>query len=116
MAAALVLQAAFWPCMAADSYALVAGTVFRETGMTLAGAEVTVASKDGRKFKEKKVKTDARGEFAVRVPPQPIELIVTVRADDYQPQRKEVSVAGPDDRIDVFLRLEPASKGDEEAK
>lgn len=95
------------------SYAVVAGTVFRETGMSLPGAEVELSaeSQTQKSHKSKKVKliTDARGEFSFRVPGVSGDYKLTVKAAGYQVQQKPVSVAG-EERVDVFFRLEPASK------
>ncbi len=94
-------------------YALVTGTVFRETGMSFSGAEVTLAavgdSKEARKFKKMRVATSPRGEFAFRLPAAPMQYALSVRASGYQPQQKPVTISG-EDRIDVFFKLEPASK------
>lgn len=96
----------------AETYGVIAGTVFRDTGLSLPGAEVAVSlagdSKEARKFKKLRYITDARGEFAVRVPAQPAEYTVTVVAPGYKTGEKTVSIAG-EDRVDVFFRLEPAS-------
>ncbi len=94
--------------------ALIAGTVFRETGMALAGADVTLAplagdSKEKRRIKKIEALTDSRGEFAFRVPAVPSRYSVSVKAAGYSAQQKEVTVAS-DERIDVFFRLETASK------
>jgi hypothetical protein len=95
------------------SYAVVAGTVFRDSGFSLPGAEVELAaggqSQEAPKFKKMKTVSDARGEFAFRVPPVPRDYRVTVKAAGYQVQEKPVSVPG-EARVDVFFRLAPASK------
>lgn len=94
-------------------YALVTGTVFRETGMSFSGAEVTLAaageSKEARKFKKMRASTSPRGEFVFRLPAAPMQYTLSVRASGYQPQEKTVTISG-EDRIDVFFKLEPASK------
>ncbi len=95
-------------------YALIAGTVFRSNGMSLPGAEVTIEPasnppKEGRKFKKKKYSADSRGEFAIRVPAVAAEYRLVFSAPGFATQEKSVAVAG-EDRIDVFVRLEPASK------
>lgn len=94
-------------------YALITGTVFRETGMAFAGADVTVAaagdSKEARKFKKMHVVTSPRGEFVFRLPAVAMQYTLSVRASGYQSQEKPVTVSG-EDRIDVFFKLEPASK------
>ncbi|HEX8984214.1 MAG TPA: carboxypeptidase regulatory-like domain-containing protein [Bryobacteraceae bacterium] len=95
------------------AYAVVAGTVFRDTGASLPGAEVELApggnSQAARKVKTQKQVTDARGEFAFRVPAVPAEYRLNVRASGYQGGEKQVAIAG-EERQDVFFRLEPASK------
>jgi Carboxypeptidase regulatory-like domain len=94
-------------------YALITGTVFRETGLAFPGAEVTLAaagdSKGARKFKKIQVATSARGEFVLRVPAATMSFTVTAKASGYRAQEKPVTVTG-EDRMDVFFRLEPASK------
>jgi hypothetical protein len=97
----------------ADPYAVVAGTVFRDSGFSLAGAEVELSpapeSGSSRKLKKQKQITDARGEFAFRIPAVPAEYRVSVKAPGYQGEEKPVSING-EERIDVFFRLAPASK------
>jgi hypothetical protein len=94
-------------------YALITGTVFRETGLAFPGVELTLAaaenSKEARKFKKMRGATSPRGEFVLRVPAAPMNFTLTAKAPGYQAQEKPVTVTG-EDRIDVFFRLEPASK------
>ena len=94
-------------------YALITGTVFRETGLAFPGVELTLAaagdSKEARKFKKIRVTTSSRGEFVLKVPAAPMSFALTAKATGYQAQEKPVAVTG-EDRIDVFFRLEPASK------
>jgi hypothetical protein len=93
--------------------AIIVGTVFRSTGLTLPGAEVTLTpvQEPGQSVKLKKVKvlTDARGEFAVRVPPVAAKYTVAAKAPGYQPQEKPATITG-EDRLTVFFQLEAASK------
>ena len=97
-----------------NSYALVAGTVFRDSGFSLPNAEVTITVKtlpDGlKKFKPMKATSDARGEFAFRLPAAKAEYTVSARADGYQPAGKDVAVGG-DERVEVYLELTPAGGG-----
>ena len=97
----------------AVSYALVAGTVFREPGFALAGAEVVLVpdSAGGTPAKVKKVeaRSDARGEFAFRVPPVPMRYTIRVSAKGYQPEEKSVSVEG-EQRADATFLLRAESK------
>lgn len=98
---------------AVASYALVAGTVFRESGHSLAGAEVELTAGGqpdaARKFKKMKALSDARGEFSFRVPPIAGAYKLTVKAAGYETQEKPASVNG-EERVDVFFSLQPASK------
>jgi hypothetical protein len=94
-------------------FALIAGSVFRETGFSLAGAEIFLEAapdlQPPSKFKRIKAVADARGEFAVRVPAAPMRYTVSVKAVGYRPERKEVSIQG-EERVDLIFRLEPVSK------
>lgn len=93
--------------------ALIAGTVFQESGFLLRGAEVVVSrdpqAKSSHKFKKIKVVSDSRGEFAVRVPTEPMRYTVSVSAPGFRAQEKSVSIGG-EERIDVFFRLAPENK------
>lgn len=94
-------------------YAVVAGTVFQENGMSLGGAEMTLSAagdpEQARNFKKMKVVANSRGEFAFHVPVTEAEYTVMAKAPGYAPQEKKASIAG-ETRVDVFFRLEPASK------
>lgn len=97
-----------------EPYALIAGTVFRQSGFVLPGAEITVTARPtdaaARKGKFKRATTvaDGRGEFAVRVPVEPMRYLVTVRARGFRPQEKLVEIEG-DQRVDLFFQLQPES-------
>ncbi len=95
------------------AFAVVAGSVFRNNGMSLAGAEVILTSggdsQEAKKFKKIIYITDARGEFAIRVPARKMEYKVSVSAPGYQTGEKSVTIAG-EERVDVFIQLEAASK------
>lgn len=103
---------------AQNSYALIAGTVFRHSGLSLPGAEITVTpnleqeqgEKAGKQKKKRlKAVSDARGEFAVRVPARPMQYTVSIKAAGFQEQEKQVQIHG-DERVDLFFRLEQAPK------
>lgn len=91
---------------------MIAGTVFRDSGFVLPGAEITVAAapdpQERRKAKLRKANavSDGRGEFAVRVPVEPMRYLVTVRAKGFRPQEKVVEIEG-DQKVDLFFLLEP---------
>ncbi len=95
------------------SFALIAGTVFRDSGFALPGAEVSVKpSPEGAphlKIKSVKTMSDPRGEFAIRVPAAPMRDTVRVKAPGFREQSKPVSISG-DERVDVFFHLEPELK------
>lgn len=92
---------------------LVAGTVFRDPGFALPGAEVTVSSvtpPDSRQKPRKwKAISDNRGEFAIRVPPGAVQYTITVTCKGFGSAEKTVSVEGQD-RADVTFLLEPEPK------
>ncbi len=100
-------------------YALIAGTVFQESGFSLPGARIEIVParelQGARKFKKLEAVSDSRGEFAFRVPVDEMTYTLTARAAGYIPQEKTTQAAG-EVRVDVFFRLEPASKKASEAK
>ena len=121
-----LLLAAFLPRAAAakkkpalDTYAIVSGSVFNDSGYALPGADATLApegqsgsSSDGSssgKVKPMQAVSSARGEFVFHVPPGPANYSVTVAAKGYQSQRKTVSVQDQE-RVEVTFQLEPKSK------
>ena len=91
------------------SYAVIAGTIFRDNGFSLAGAAITLSRKDAPKVKGLQSVSDSRGEFAFRVPPAPAAYVVKALLKGYQPVSKEVSVTG-EERVEVTLSLPSESK------
>lgn len=89
--------------------AVIAGTVFREPGFAVAGAEVELVEvrTDSKKAKSRKAVTDGRGEFAFSVPPEERKYKVKASAKGLQPEEKETS-STPGARMDVFFTLKPA--------
>ncbi|HXN24824.1 MAG TPA: carboxypeptidase-like regulatory domain-containing protein [Candidatus Dormibacteraeota bacterium] len=80
---------------------LLKGTVFTEQGFSLPEAELRI-----RRASEKKVRwsvrTDRRGEFAIRVP-KGAEYNISVRARGYQEQTRTVDAkAGEGDDVIIF--------------
>jgi hypothetical protein len=92
----------------ADSYAVIAGTVFREPGFALARAsvELTVltAPPGAKKVRNQKTLSDARGEFAFRVPAGAAAYRLNVSSPGFASQQKEVRVAA-DERVDTYFEL-----------
>lgn len=91
------------------TYAVVAGSVFRESGFSLPGATVTLMAKGGGKGKSLKSVTDARGEFAFRIPPAAGDYVVTASMKGFKTVRAEASIGG-EERVDVTLVLSTESK------
>jgi len=77
---------------------LIIGTVFNEQALSFAGVRVRVRRTGEKKF-EWETETNARGEFAIRVPPG-FEYEVVVHEKKYKEQMKPV-----DGKVDVQQRL-----------
>lgn len=90
-------------------YSVVGGTVFREPGFALPGAEVRISPDPANaSLKPIKIRTDARGEFAVRVPAQKQRYRVEATAKGYERQEKMVEVLDGV-RAEVTLTLAASS-------
>lgn len=89
-----------------ESYSIVAGTVFRPPGFSLAGAEVTLKPEKGS---AQKAVANSRGEFAFRVPSKFTSYNVKVKATGFEAQEKNIEI-GIDQRIDLAFELTPARK------
>lgn len=95
----------------AAAYAVVAGTVFREPGFSVPGAEVEiwpVAEPADRKVKKRKEIANSHGEFAFRVPPGPTTYNISAVAKGLHKMEKFVTVYG-EERVDVTFMLAPSS-------
>jgi hypothetical protein len=114
MAALLPFAAAAKKKPALETYALISGSVFQESGYALPDAAVTLVAEPppgsaAAKVQKMEMVSDARGEFIFRVPPSPMSYAIVVAAKGYQNQRKSVSVEG-ETRIEVTFQLERESK------
>ena len=92
-------------------YAVVAGTVFQQSGFTLPGAQVTVTpvpekGASGGHLRKQKTYSDRMGEFAVRVPAGAMRYTVSVKAKGWQPAEKTVQVQWSE-RTNIVFRLKP---------
>lgn len=92
---------------ARDNFTVIFGTVFRDSGFALGGAEVTLTPL-GKGRKQQAV-SDARGEFAFRVPRGAAKYAVHVKMKGFSAESKEVALSG-EDRIDVTFSLRGESK------
>ena len=92
---------------APESYAIVAGTVFRDPGYALPDAKVVLI--DSKEKKRQNTVTNYRGEFSFRVPPREAKYVVRATMKGYRPGQKEAAINGAD-HIDVNLVLVPESK------
>lgn len=96
----------------AGDYALIAGSVFRDPGFALVGAEVILTPKaapGSKKRKPQKTASDSRGEFAFRVPPGPAEYVILVKAAGFEPVEKSLRVEA-NERLDQYFTLKAAAK------
>ena len=97
-----------------ETYGLVGGTVFRESGFSLPGATVVIApdpqpGQTAVKIHSPKAVSDSRGEFAFRVPVAAMRYTVKAEMKGFQPQQKSVDIEG-EQRVDVTLILPAVSK------
>jgi hypothetical protein len=97
--------------LGAPDPAVIAGTVFRDPGFALPGAEltltVTTPPAGAKAPKKKKIRSDARGEFAFAVPPAAAEYVVEASAPGFQSERKPAVLHGGPERLDLYFTLKP---------
>ena len=117
----LLLLAAVFSLTAADRkkappepYALVGGTVFKESGFVLPGADVTLLPNPqpdtpAVKMKKMQATTDSRGEFVFRVPAAGMRYTLRASAKGFQSDEKSATVQG-EERVDVTFQLREESK------
>jgi hypothetical protein len=106
----LILLAAVFPVgVSAESYAMIVGNVFSESGYALPGADATLvpdAAKGGNKMR---TFSNSRGEFVFRAPPGPLHYTLKVAAKGFQSQEKAIQIQD-DERVDVTFQLQAQSK------
>jgi hypothetical protein len=98
----------------AASYAVVGGSVFRESGYALPGADVMISPdpQPGQapvKIQNPRAMSDNRGEFAFRVPTTAMRYTVKAKAKGFEPLQKSADIEG-EVRVDVTLILPAVSK------
>jgi hypothetical protein len=117
-AIAYLVVLAFANCAAAQTakkkavapHAVIAGTVFRDPGFAQPGSAVTLFLKGDPKGKKlQEAMSDARGEFAFRVPPGPATYIVHASLKGFRPTQQEIEIAG-EEQVNATLLLVPESK------
>jgi hypothetical protein len=86
---------------------LILGTVFNEKALSFPGVQVRIRRSDEKKYRWEAY-TNARGEFAVRVPEGPTYEVV-VRAKRYREQSKNVNSVNGDTQQRLSIRLEAES-------
>lgn len=98
---------------APQAYGIIGGTVFREPGFAVPGAEVILtpdpAPGQTAPIKKMTAISDARGEFAFRVPVAAMRYLLRVSLKGYAPQQKTLSIEG-EQRVDATFTLQPESK------
>jgi hypothetical protein len=94
---------------AAEPYAIVAETVFRDPGFAQVGASVVLALKSAPAKKLQHQISSPRGEFSFRVPPGPNAYLVTATLKGFKTAREEVEIQGQE-QINASLLLIPESK------
>jgi len=92
-----------------QEHAIGAGTVFRDPGFAQPGASVVLAAKSAPEKKLQQQVSDARGEFAFRVPPGPQTYIVTATLKGFKPAGQELEIVAIE-QINASLVLVPESK------
>jgi hypothetical protein len=85
--------------------ALLYGSVFQESGVSLRGARVVAFNAERPNIRKETV-TDVQGEFAVRFPAGKARYTIEVSAEGFTSEKKTVEVAG-DERVDLTFRLSP---------
>lgn len=94
---------------AADTYAIVSGTVFDASGYALPEANAKLTFEAPAKAKPLEAVSSPRGEFVFRVPPGPAHYTVTVSAKGFEAQSKTVEVQDQE-RVEVTFQLDKQSK------
>jgi hypothetical protein len=92
-----------------SSYAVIAGTVFRDPGFAQPGAAIWITRKDDPK--EKKLQaavSDSRGEFAFRVAPVQAAYELHATLKGYRPVRQDIQIEG-EEQVNATLLLVPES-------
>ncbi|HVN78281.1 MAG TPA: hypothetical protein VMW38_04730 [Terriglobia bacterium] len=103
-----------------DAFALLVGTCFNEKGLSMRAVAIVVETQisSEQKLKRKKwtTATDARGEFALRLPAGQARFLVKASKDGYESQERTVDFSS-DERQNILFNMEPLpSKKSSKAK
>lgn len=109
LAGAALLAAAAAKKKQPEPHALLLGTTFTAEGLSLAGIPVAITRKGDKKPKWRTT-SDARGEFAVRLPAGHAVYEVATESKEHENQTQEVEVQG-EESVSIVFRL--ARKGKE---
>jgi len=93
---------------AVTNFSLIKGTVFTPDGRPVPGAKITIVrsgieAKEQKKSRKEAI-SDRLGEFAFRMDVGPAKFHLSVEAQGFPKQEKEVEVAG-DERADISFVL-----------
>ena len=95
-------------CFFVANFSLIKGTVFTSDGRPVPGAKITIVRSDietkQQKKSQKEAISDRLGEFAFRMDVGPAKFHLSVEAQGFPKQEKEVEVAG-DERADISVVL-----------
>ena len=95
-----------------EPHALLLGTTFTAEGFSLPGIPVAVTRKGDKKPKWR-VTSDARGEFAVRLPAGQALYQVSTESKAHENQAQEIEVQG-EELVTVIFRLARKGEGKKE--
>jgi len=95
-----------------EPYALLLGTTFTSEGVSLPGIPIAV-TRTGDKKPKWRVTSDARGEFAVRLPTGHAVYEVATESKEHENETQEVEVQG-EQSVSVIFRLARKGEGKKE--
>jgi len=91
-----------------SSYAVIAGSVFRETGHAFGGVDVRMRPVTAsKKNKPQRFQTNTRGEFSFRVPAGEMEYELEIAVRGYRTEVKRVKIEG-EERVEQNFVLDRA--------
>ncbi len=92
-------------------HALLTGTVFTEDGLALPDIPVSIKRATDHKVRWR-ARSDARGEFALRLPPGPVTYEIATDSKRHQNQSKTVEFKG-EEHLNVIFRLSVKTRQEE---